>query len=405
MAWGTLQVGRVFLREGYEVQESADASGALQLTVTGAELYPTAGMTVADIQARQRDLQSLLGEAVPVVFQFKTSFNGYYRVVAAEADMLHWEGEAAATRWALGLAWLGADNATDLESRLSNLVRLNDFAQAGTRWHAPPIGATGYTVGNGVSPGGSVTRTGENGAHLVWLGIPSGSNPRYGVAVGSWRSGRVRFLSAGIERAATRFKHAATGWTLDNGLVRISPLTANGVLRIESHDGTQWEAKDWHLARGTATTSLGVIDQISVLVNRPEVVVLRLYKVSGSSGRTYADLTLRRGSRFVEVAMQTDIATTLGAYLHTNETTTNNAASGYVVATSNDAAGNKMAAGSPNTFTGNTNGGLSKAATTTFNFWLGSVVGGTGAAVGDSATDLRDQYIGTQAETIGVVPR
>lgn len=401
MAWGTLTVGRITLKEGYTLQDSADATGALLLSLTGQETFPV--NTLAEVRARREDLLGLVGRVLPVTFQYKTEHNGYYQVVSAEADLLHWEGEATATRWALGLQHLGPDNAVDIEARLSNTIRQNTYSQVGVRWNSPPIGAYGYFTPLG-SPSGSVTRTGANGAQVVWLGVPAGANPRYGCPVGSFNSGRVRFLSGAVERSGQRFAHANSGWTVDNGLVRITPLAAGGQLRVESHDGTSWEAKDWHFARGGATTSLGTPEQMTVLVNRPEIIVLRLVR-NRTPGRTLVDITIRRGSRFAEVYLQDTASTTLGAYLHTTETCVDNNAVGYIVASADDAAGNRVAAGSPRAFTGNTNGGLSLAATTTMSLWLGSVVGGAAAVAGDLATDLRDQYIATQAETIGVVAR
>lgn len=401
MAWGNMTIGRLALKETSQPIQDTASAGGVMLSVSGQEHNP--GRTLPEVRARQADLLALLGETVPVVFEHKTEHNGYYQVVAAEADMLVWPGEAAATRWSLQLQSLGPDNAVDIEARLGNAIRLNDYGQTGIRWNSPPIGADGYYT-EPTSPSGSFTRTGANGAQVIFTGIPAGLNPRYACPVGSFNNGRVRFLSGTVERTSARFAQANSGWTVDNGLVRISPLSSGGQLRVESHDGTQWEAKDWHFARGGATTSLGTLEQVNVLVNRPEIVVVRLLR-NRSVGRTLVDLTLRRGSRLVEVYLQDTGSNTLGAYLNTPETFTDVNASGYVWATANDAAGNKAAAGSPRAFTANTNGGLSKDATTTMSLWLGSVVGGTGAVAGDLVTDLRDQYIGTQTEQIGVVPR
>lgn len=403
MAWGTLTVGRLGLKETYTLAEGIDSStGQVSLVLNGQEHTPSIGLTTADIQAKQQDVLALLDKVVPVTFSVKSDKNGYYRVVSADSDQLRWP-DAMATRWNLGLLRLGYDNTADIESRLSNVVRLNDFGQTGVRWHGPSIGHYGYFTGS-TSPSGSVTRTGANGAHVVWLGVPASITPRWGCAVTAFLAGRVRFVSGTIERTATGFNQANTGWTLDNGLVRVSPLAANGVIRVESHDGTQWEAKDWHIAKGGATTSLGIPESITVIRNDPEVVVVRLMK-NGSPGRTLVDLTLKRGSRFVEVYIQTNASATLGAYLHTNEAHTDFSASGYMVATANDAAGNKAACGSARTFTANLNGGLSKAAVTAMDLWIGSVVGGTGAVAGDIATDLRDQYIASMPEVTWVVDR
>ena len=395
MAWGELKLGRVVTKETHTLIRSVDVDGLQTLQLTGQDTYPGAGMTLARVQANNDDMMSLLDKTIPIVFQNKTEHNGYYIVTGVEVDKLYWVGEAARSAWTMAVRLVGPDNAVDIESRVANVIRANDFALTGTRWHAPPIGHYGYFTGSSL-PSGSVVRTGEDGAHTVYLGVPANISPRWGCAVGNYSAGRVRLFVGGIERSGANIAVPATSWQLSNGLLRITPLTSGGQLLVESHDGTQWEGKQWHIAKGGATTSLGTFDSATVLRNDPEVIVIRLVRNS-SPGRTYVDLTLRRGSRFVEVYLQTDSSTTLGAYLNTNEAFTNG--TGVNTATANDAAGNKAVIGSARTYTANANGGLSKATVTKMDLWIGSVVGGTGAVAGDAANDLRDQYIGTMAES------
>lgn len=400
MTWGELRVGRVITRETNTLTRAVDNSGLQLITVAGQDIWPIPGITQLDVNARQDDILSLLGKMVPVVFERKTEHSGYYWITGVDTTKLLWIGEAASGGWTFTAQLIGPDNSVDVESRFATPIRANDFSLTGTRWHAPPIGHYAYHTGT-TTPSGTVVRTGENGAHTVYLGVPA-VNPRWGCAVANYNAGRVRLLSGLIERVGENIALPATGWQLYNGLLRITPLTSGGQLLIESHDGTQWEGKQWHIAKGGATTSLGTFDAATVLRNDPEAIVLRLLR-NASPGRTLVDLTLRRGSRFVEVYIQTSTSTTLGAYLNTNEAFTNG--TGVNTATANDAAGNKATCGSARTYTANANGGLSKAAVTSMDLWLGSVVGGTGAAAGDAANDLRDQYIATPSESIGAGKR
>lgn len=399
MSWGVMRLGRVVTREGYTLTESPTFGGPPVLNLAGQDAFPQPGITDADVRARQQDIQSLLNTYQPLSFQYKTEHNGYYLVTGVDTDKTSWPSEAVAARWTMTLQKVGPDNAVDLESKLAQAVRANDFALGGTRWHAPPIGHYAYFTGT-TSPSGSVTRASAYGSHVAYLGVPASVDPRWGATVANYLLGRVRLTLGGIERAATRFPMDNSGWALENGLLRITPLTANGQLFIESYDGANWEGKNWHIAKGGATTSIGTFDNAEVIRNTMHLVTVRLIRY-GSPGRTFVDVTLRRGSRFAEIYVQTNSSTTLGAYLNTNEAATDGTATGYIVATANDASGNKYAAGSARTVTFNANGGISKAAVTVMDLWLGSVVGGTGAAVGDAATDLRDQYIGTMAETVG----
>lgn len=401
MTWGELKLGRVITKETHTLTRAVDVDGAVTIQLTGQDTYPGTGMTLEMINGRHDDIMSLLDKTIPFNFQNKTEHNGYYAVTAVEADKLLWAGEAAKSGWNLSARYIGPDNAVDLESRVANVVRANDFALTGTRWHAPPIGHYAYYTGSTL-PSGTVTRAGEDGAHVTYLGVPAGVNPRWGCAVADYLRGRVRLLVNGVERSGFNVPVPATGWQLSNGLLRITPLTSGGQLLIESHDGAQWEGKQWHIAKGGATTSLGTFDVATVLRNDTEAIVLRLMR-NGAPGRTFVDLTLRRGSRVVEVYLTTDSSTTLGAYLNTNEAFTNG--TGVNTATANDAAGNKAVIGSARTYTANANGGLSKAAVTKMDVWIGSVVGGSGAVAGDAANDLRDQYIATMAETTGAGKR
>lgn len=406
MGWGIAQVGRLQLSEQYTLSESHNA-GTKEKTVglSGQHYTGWKGIDTAGVQRLQEDVLGLADRIVPVVFQQKTDQNGFYRVHDVNVERLQWEDEAVASfAWSFILQKFGPDNSVDLESRFGTIVRTNAYSLTGERWQAPPIGHYGYFTGSSV-PSGSVTRTGQDGAITVYRSVPSGINPRWGCPVGSYAGGRARLLTGGFERVGTSLRANTTDWELNNGLVRVTPLTSNGMLRISAWGGTAWEDKDWHIAKGGATTSLGNFDQLTVIRNDYEMVTIRLLKAA-SPGRTLVDVTLRRGSRFVEIFVQTHSSDTLGAYLHTTETATDNtAASGYVVATGDDPSGNRFIVGSSVAVTYTANRGLSKAAVTSLDMYIGAVVGGGSAAAGDQATNLRDQYIGAVAETTTVVKR
>ena len=172
---------------------------------------------------------------------------------------------------------------------------------------------------------------------------------------------------------------------------------------MQSYTGGAWRSKLWDVSAGSViSTWLGA----TLLRNDPEMVVLRL--LGGTQpGRVTLDLTLRRGSRFIEAYLQRSTSTTLSIFLHTSETTTNNlAASGYVVATGNDANSNRYTAGSAAaSTTAHANGGVSKATATAVDVYMGVVAGGGSAVSGDAAVDLRNQYIGAVSELVSAVRR
>lgn len=402
--WGVAQIGRVYLSERYTLSEQHNAASKDRtIQIDGQDYVGWRAHDDAAVRRSQEDILGLADSIVPVIFQNKTDQNGYYRVKDVGADLTEWPGEIRSFIWSFILEKFGADTSVDLESRLGFAVRANNFALTGERWHAPPIGHYAYFTGSTI-PSSTMTRSSQDGNISVYRGIPANVNPRWGCPVSSYAGGRVRILTDGFERNGTILRASATGWELSNGLVRVTPLAANGMLLISSWGGAAWETKAWHIAKGGATTSLGIFDQMSVIRNDPELSTIRLLK-NASPGRTYVDVTLRRGSRLAEVYIQTDVSATLGAYLETTETASDQTATGYVVASSNDADGNRFIVGSSKTVAYTTNRGISKAAVTGLDVYIGSVVDGGSAVAGDTATALRDQYIGSVSEMTTVVHR
>jgi hypothetical protein len=400
---GTLRVGRLILKENFSISDQVNATtGESSVSLTGREIYPQAGVTDAMILSRQEDFIGMLDRSVPVTFSVKSNNDGYYVVHDVGATLTKWEAEATFLDWTLSLQRVGAENAVDQESRVAAVVRANDFALSGERWLAPP--PAHYAFYSGSNPSGSVLRplADSEGTIKVYRGVPANFNPRWGVTPTNYLAGRSRILVGGVERTGVAFRISdPLSWQMSNGLIRVTPMASAGLINIEAWDGTSWEGKAWDVSVGSA---IGAFEAATVLRNDFEMTTIRLVD-SLAPGRTLLDITLRRGSRFVECFLQTVTSATLGAHLHTNETTTNNAASGYVVATANDAAGNKFVAGSARTFTGDTTGGLSKATSTSLGFFIGLVLNGSSAISGDAATDLRDQYIGAMSETVAAVRR
>lgn len=375
MSWGTLTVGRLTLKESYGIQDATNAqSGVRTVTLAGRETSPA--LTVAQIQVLAEDLTAVYGKILPITFSHKTDRNGYYYIDDVNTSAIHWEGEAASFDWSLALTRIGPDNATAVESRLANVVRANSFSLTGERWHAPATGH--YAYDTGATAPTVASRLSETGAIVVYRGIPAGVNPRWGCSVASFNGGRVRLLMSGVERAGTGIRASATGWELNNGLVKVAP--AGDTLVVSAWTNGAWQAKAWRLGAtvGGITYEMIPAAQMTVLRNDNECVTIRLLSTSAPGpGSTLADLTLRRGSRFVEGYIQRNIAAEdIKVRLATAEAFTDNSSSGYVVASGDDADGSRFIAGSAKTFAGHANGGITKTATATLDFFLGVVPGG-----------------------------
>lgn len=405
MAWGTLQLGGLLLKELDTLVDATNANtGERAVRLEGRETVP--GATLAAVEAKQEDVVGLMGRVLPAIFERKTLYNGYYLVTDANAEYEKWVEGPAQVRWSLSLGYLGPDNTVDLESRLANVVRLNDFSLTGERWHAPPIGHYSYQVGTSVPS--TVSRTSVDGAIVVYRSLPAATNPRWGASPANYLLGRVRVLQGSIERSGRAITLTPTGWEVNNALVRVKPdpVGSNSTLEVSAWTGGAWRTKLWDVRYGGTTALPAHIKSATVMRNDPEMCTIRLVlQLPADSSRKLLDVSLRRGSRFAECYAQTVAAATLVATPDTLETAADTSASGYMRATSNDAAGNRFVIASARSFTAEANGGISKAATTTLDFCIGVEAGGTGAVAGDQATNLRDQYIGAMAEKVGVARR
>lgn len=398
--YGVVQVGRLALREDSSIDMGLGDLGH-ELQVKGQESYGR--LTMAQLEQRVDDLLALSNRMLPVVFQDKPELTGFYQVGEMEARYEKWMPEnVAIIPWSTVLTRVGYAAETDLESRLSGPVtRANDHAATGERWHAPSTGAVAYSAGGSIPT--VVSRTGTDGVMTVYRGVGTTANPRWGVTAAGYLLGRCRFLDdLGQERVSTRITIAPTGWEMHNGLVKVSVAAGTGLLTVSAWTGGAWQAKTWEVFHGTGpAVTLGVPTYVSLLRNEFEMVTVRLTKAL-TLGRVTVDLTLRRGSRFVEVFLQHEFGTTLKIVRSSAEAATSS--TGYLTATAADGAGNKYVIGSSRTYTNDlVNGGISKAATPVLDAFIGVQV--AAAAAGDVAGDLFKQYLGAPAERVQGVRR
>ena len=399
MSLGTITVGRLVLTEAQEKSLSEGSGDDRSITISGQESYPSASATsLTELVAIHDDLVELEGRFVPVVFTDKSDRSGYYVVSNATADLVNWGGEVVTCDWQMSLSRVGSESEVDVEARVSGpTTRETDFEVAGSLWHSPPIGHSSYWSSS--TQPSVLTRTGEDGAQIVYLGVPEGVNPRYACALDDYPGGRVRFVDDnGIERSGVNFPCPTEGWSLSNGLVKVEPLTSvPAVISVSTWDtgAADWVSKGWDIrANGV---SFGNLSSATVLRNDYEAGIVRL-TWDLSPGRAQVDLMIRRGSRLVELYVQRSFSSTLSIRRQATEAGTSG--TGYVRATSNDANGNRYIVGSAHTFTADTtNGGLSVSATTTLGAFIGYIYDGSGAVVGDTGDDLFKQYLGARSES------
>lgn len=396
----SIQIGRLLFREAptrsFEENWSSDGRG---VTLTGI-LTSDPTISRARLGEMHDDVLGLPMSLVPVLLDVKSHRDGYYWVDSSKSSIIELEDqEWIQLVWEIQLTRMGADNEVDIESRFAGPInRLNDHALGGTRWHAPSVGHTSYWAASD-SPG-IVTRTGEDGAVKVYSGLSLGVNPRWQCPTESYGLARVRLTDLG-ERAGMGIDPAPAVWTLGNSLIRLTPNGSD--LDISWHDGTAWSAiKKFQLTAGGS--ALGVPIAVSVLYNEYERVTIRCLWNRSPLGRITGDITLRRGSRFIEFLVKANSSTTLGVKRTTSEAAT--AATGLIRATSNDGGGDRYIIASTKTFTSDlVAGGISKPSVTRFDAMVGAEINGSAAVTGDQAAQLIMQYIGGPAEVVQAVRR
>ncbi|MFC8077525.1 hypothetical protein ACFUN8_18560 [Streptomyces sp. NPDC057307] len=396
--WGTITIGRISLRETINIAETGGAVPTLAVEGREESHYLTrAGL----YQVHENILALTEGQYYAVTFEDKPERNGYYVLATVSANLTDYQGEFSATAWKLGLERVGAEGELDIQSRLTGTVRANAFTSSGTSWHAPAIGHYSYYTGASVPS--ILLREGEDADVTVYRNVPEGA-PRWGAAADDYYGGCVRVTSTNIVPTGavlegTNHTMTASAWSMDNGLVNVN--ASGGALSVGSYSDGAYQEKTWLVTLG------GVAPEwrsVSLIRNDPEQTIVRLTS-SLAPGRVSLDLTLRRGSRFVELYLQTGSSATLSVHLQAAEANDNHAASGYVVATSNDPAGDKFTCGSARAFTAHADGGLTKTSAVFLDCYLGVVRGGTAAEPGDEAAELFEQYIGALAESTYIVRR
>lgn len=402
MATKTFQLGRLTLREDWTASETLGSDGVRTVSVSGQESPPR--LPAASVHSQRSDLMDMKGSLLPAVFGVKSTLNGFYWVTEVSGELEDWQAGIVVWRWSLTLQRAGTISEIDIESRLSGgLTRANSFSAVGERSHAPAIGAVAYWAGASVPT--TVDRVGSDGTVRVYRGLGLTVNPRWAISPDLYGVGRCRFIDGFLrERAGCSFLSFPAGtWQLTNGLVSVV-MNVTGTFDIGIWDTGAWAYTTWKVQTGSPYVAITSFDYLTVLRNEYEAITLRLTKSFSPNGRLYCDLTLRRGSRVVEIYLQNEYGTNMKVVRATAATGAQT--SGYVTASANDAAGNRYVVGSAGTFTADTvNGGVEKLATPVMDVMVSSVFNGNTAIAGDTAADLYAQYLGMPGEMIQGVKR
>lgn len=401
-------LGRLTLTEDFVLDEATDGDGR-SITLSGQESWPPLANATA-VRYRAEQLLAMDGLIVPLYLPVKEDRNGFYLVSKPKVKFFTADDVLSKADWSLNLVRLGNESDAIFESRLVGGARNSSYAASGAsseRWHAPAAGHVGYYTGT--TAASSMTRTGEFGSITVYRDVPADVSPQWGVTIDNWGAGAVEILMDGSVMCGLTNPNASMLWELNNGLVKLSARVGSGTWQLSNYVSSAWQtAKLWTAKVGTiggTELALGEPSYINIVRNLPEECIVRLTYVT-ANGVSTLDLSLKRGSRFVSGFFQHQEATNF-QILPTSTEAAMNSGAGYISATSNDARGNKYVTGSAVTMLIDTASGriANSTTATSFGFFVGTVVGGTGAVSGDTAADVASQYLGTPVESTRVIRR
>lgn len=324
----TVRIGRVGAALGPVDPKTVDFDGS-RMTFSG-DIY---GTTATEAQAYMEQLRGYVDNPdepfVPVLWSgVLPNISGFYRIdsmSASQTDVL------TKYTYTLTMERVRGFAAPLFETRILGAKRTGVAAGVtAVAWHAVPLATKGYDNVEDPTATGSV-RYSEDG-YLVELTDTSNSTfdttINYYLPPASWYTGAATITVDGYQVVGRQCANTPEDWTLSNGLVRISgggpPVNtgeADMGLTLERWNSTtsEWVSLgNWYpgYSNEAAATNQNRFDAphaITVLRNSPECASIRLSYEDGSlygSGTWAAnvDLTLRRGSKVVEVVEESRLS-------------------------------------------------------------------------------------------------
>jgi len=422
----TLTIGRCGLDVTHDNVQSIDDSGD-RVQIQG-WLYTS---SLADAKVLR---QQLLGHVnnpdepvVPVTWSSDSSLDGFYRVTGASVGAQHEQRnyDNFIFPFSVDLERVDGTGMSALaECNQVVALRTNPHGITTGSWLPLPwlqdVGIDSF-IRNGTTSvymSGTVARSGENSG--LWMS--SDSTPSIFPGTGfsqillpasSWYTGgcRVEVGSSFRYAVGRQIVRDLTNWRISNGLVRvIANASAGAQIDVQWHNGTSWSSTKSFavtLSGSAYTTYTAAPTSMHILRNSPERVTIRVV----SAGTVFIDLSIRRGSRIVEVNATESTGINASSWgVKRTSTEASTALTGGIRATSNDGDTNRFVlsgAGSNAITTDLVNGRMyvSGGSPTSFQFGISSEIGGSGASGMNTAQNQVYQYMAVWGEVMRVVSR
>lgn len=375
----------------------------------------------AELRARYQQLEGLVGNIDEASFSITDTtaadLDGYYRINSVTLAPI---GVVTGTyaRFVVDVTRVAGGFATpQFETFASTLVRTNVHGVT-----APSGIVTSWYSGSGTTEAditATLTWPGEDGNTSIYYAVaPVASSSLFSyVQPADYYKGaarvEVKYGSTWYPLHGQQLPLAVgTNWRISNGIVRLYPTSVggNGRFTIERYlDG--WAGREFGmlytstLFANATTNASGIASPVSVIVNRPEIVVLRVKSNGGPGTTSTFDITLRRGDLWCEVTVNQKATHTARAWgIGCSTATAMTAFTGGARATANDANGLRAAVSCPVAVsTDLTNGYVYlSAAARSATFQVSPDYGWAG---GLTDTQWRDGFLSSRLETQRVVAR
>lgn len=382
------------------------------------------GSSVADSLVLRQQLVGYDGNTdepiVPVAWSEDSTRDGWYRILSTSVSTVPASLVAGWFRYQVEMVRMPGYSQPRLEHLHVGQYRTNVHGvESGYYYLGVPSAHVNFGItGNGYD--GYASRTTDSGALTIYGNQYPTITPAaafeatasYYLPIASSYVGAATIeVGTSLATVVGRQVPLSTNWRLSNGLVRVTPSASAGKIDIAHYDGTQWEtAKTYRLRDTSLSVDVAALTSFTVLRNDPASVSIRLGLSVPHPSPTFLiplpdapflDLTLRRGSRFVEGHITNDHSWLVRR--DTAEAATAVSPSG-IRATANDAGGNRFVMFTPHTKTNDlVNGGFTMTPAGGCSFVIGSEIGGSGSTGIDTAAELQEQFWASQTDRLVVV--
>ena len=351
----------------------------------------------------------------PFTYTGDSTLSGYCKLESSSVDITRYGGTGF--KYNISGEWLGNPGEIRFESQFSGALLDNQHSITSTssQFFAVPTQAFSVhipAVGTGSAPTVE-TRVASYGTGTVNLNYFSGSNIRadnveFECNPEDYVKGAVKVSTNGKVRNGLLSPNTNVDQAvIENGLVKFELINSNTQSRFKI---SLWETDDWRsvkefaVTKGTSQTEWLGWNTVQIIKNYAECGTLRFTTQANSdgSGRLTFDVSLRRGSRYFSLIVNS-YGTADEIRIQRTTTEASSAGTGYIVSSTNDSEGNFFILGSPNTFSSDlTEGGIYLTATQMKAF-VGFCLDGTSAAGQNTADNMRDAYFDYLYEHVRVI--